>query len=143
MEEYDRNPPKDKETNPERNQPIKLYILTYNVRSLSSYERLIELTETLKEVKYDIVGIAETRRSRSKIEEYDDFVLCHTGSTPGMYGVGFLIKKIYKNYIESFVGLTERVALLNLNFDGTRLSIIQVYPQSKQAKKKSTLSTPH
>ena len=38
-----------------------IYIATYNIRSLSSEERLLELEEELKEIKWDIIGLAETR----------------------------------------------------------------------------------
>ncbi|GBP91899.1 hypothetical protein EVAR_89850_1 [Eumeta japonica] len=42
-------------------------------------------------------------------------MLCYIGSTPGSYGVGFIIHKSLKNNIVSFIGITERVAILNMN----------------------------
>lgn len=98
-----------------------------------SHEHLIEVNEALKEFKYDIIGLAETRRSGTIIEEHDHFIFCHSGNTPGMYGVGFLIKKQYKNNIESFIGFTERVALLNIIIEDTPISIIQVYAPTEKA----------
>lgn len=136
MEEYDQNPPKKtthSNPNTTRNTNQLLFIATYNVRSLSSYERLIELNEALNEIKYDIIGISEMRRTGNKIEEYDDFILCYIGQTPGQYGVGFIINKRLKQYIESFTGITERVALLNLNLQGTYITIIQVYAPAEAA----------
>ncbi|KAI8437727.1 hypothetical protein MSG28_011961 [Choristoneura fumiferana] len=128
VEDHDQNPPKD-ETNPPKN----LYVLTYNVKTLSSYERLLELIEALKDIKYDIIGLAETRRTGNKIEEHKNFILCHTGHTPGKYGIGFIIKIYLKNNIESYLGLSERVAILNLKFENTHLSIIQVYAPTAKA----------
>lgn len=128
MEDHDQNPPK------ERNEPSnKLYFITYNVRSLSTHERLIELSEALKDIKWDIVGISEMRRLGNKIEEYDNFILCHTGYTPGKYGVGFLIKKRHKKNLESYFGFTERVALLNVNIEDTLIyySSLRPYRKSK------------
>lgn len=116
-----------KAQNPSKKKEDKLYILTYNVRTLASYERLIELSEALREIKYDVIGLSETRRSGSKIEEYENCILCHTGDTPGKYGVGFLIKKHHKESIESFIGISERIALLNINIQGYKISIIQIY----------------
>ena len=39
-----------------------IYIAIYNVRSLLSYERLLELEEAVKEIKYDVIELFETRR---------------------------------------------------------------------------------
>nr|XP_034833605.1 uncharacterized protein LOC117990222 [Maniola hyperantus] len=111
----------------------KLHIATYNVRTLSTYERLLELHESLKKVKYDIIGISEMRRLGTKIEEYENFVLCHVGHTPGMYGVGFIVKKSHKHDIESFTGMTERVAVLNMNIQGFTVTIIQAYAPTETA----------
>lgn len=110
-----------------------LYILTYNVRTLSTYERLIELSEALTKIKYDIIGMCEIRRTGTRIEEYNNFILCHTGHTPGKRGVGFIINKTRKNWIKSFMGINDRVALLNLNIQGLSMSIIQIYAPTETA----------
>lgn len=107
MEEYDQNPPKinttrTKNHNNKERQQLQLHIATYNVRTLSSYERLIELEESIQEIKYDIIGISETRRLGTIIEEHESFILCHVGHTPGLYGADFIINKVHKNNIESF-----------------------------------------
>lgn len=134
--DYDHNPleiatlPKYKTTKNTNNQ---LYIITFNVRTLSSYHHLLELEEAIRQIKYDIIGISEMRRFGNKIEEYDTFILCYIGTTPGKYGVGFIVKKSLKHNIESFIGTTERVATLNLNFQGYKLSVIQVYAPTDAA----------
>ncbi|CAG4934862.1 unnamed protein product [Colias eurytheme] len=69
----------------------------------------------------------------NKIEEHEDFVLCHTGLTPGLHGVGFMINIRHKKNIESYTGLTERVALLNMLLEDTHLSFIQVYAPTENA----------
>lgn len=114
--------------------PTKLYLVTYNVRTLSGYEHLIELTEAFKNIKFDIIGMSETRRQGIKIQEYDDYILCHSGVIPGQYGVGFLVHKKHKNNIESFTGFTDRVAILNLNIQGNKISLIQVYAPTEAAE---------
>ena len=68
-----------------------------------SHERLLELEEAVKEIKYDVIGLSETRRAGTNIEEYENFILCHVGHTPGQYGVGFIINKLHKNNIESYI----------------------------------------
>ena len=134
MEDQDQNPPKLSKIKLNKIKPSKkLHIITYNVRSLSSYERLLELSEALKEIKYDVIGLCEIRRAGNKIEEYENFILFHTGLNPGIYGIGFLVKKNLKNNIESYIGLTERVALLNMKFEDVQMSIIQVYAPTEKA----------
>ncbi|XP_037872508.1 uncharacterized protein LOC119629720 [Bombyx mori] len=71
----------------------------------------------------------------SGIEEHQDFIFCFKGETPGLHGVGFLIKKEYKNNILSFSGLSERVAILQLEFNKKIISIIQVYAPTEKASK--------
>ncbi|KAF9412452.1 hypothetical protein HW555_009055 [Spodoptera exigua] len=68
----------------------KLYIATYNVRTLLSYSRLLELSDALKDINYDVIGLSETRRFGNSIEEHEDFILYYMGQTPGLYGVGFI-----------------------------------------------------
>ncbi|XP_023946281.2 LINE-1 reverse transcriptase homolog [Bicyclus anynana] len=113
-----------------------LKIATYNVRTLSTTEKYFELVHTIHNIHLDILGLAETRRMGCKIEEYTDYILCYVGETPGQYGVGFLIKKEYKNNIVNFWGLSERVALIQLQFGDTDLSIIQVYAPTSDSDEK-------
>lgn len=136
MEDYDHNLPKKSSelTKISKRSSHQLHILTYNVRTLSSHERLIELNEALANIKYDIIGLSEIRRLGNEISEYDHFILCHTGQTPGKYGVGFFINKHLKNNIESYVGISERVALLNIRISNKPLTIIQVYAPTEAAQ---------
>ncbi|GBP68263.1 hypothetical protein EVAR_57589_1 [Eumeta japonica] len=53
-------------------------------RTLSSYDRLLELEENLNKINYDIMEF-RVRRLGNKIEEYDNFILYY-GQTPGKHG---------------------------------------------------------
>ncbi|KAF9412913.1 hypothetical protein HW555_003087, partial [Spodoptera exigua] len=77
----------------------KLYIATYNVRTLLSYSRLLELSDALKDINYDVIGLSETRRFGNSIEEHEDFILYYMGQTPGLYGVGFILQPAKKSRI--------------------------------------------
>ncbi|CAG4949079.1 unnamed protein product [Colias eurytheme] len=71
-----------------------------------------------------------------KIEQHENYILYHIGTTPGLHGVGFLIKKCYSQYIQSFNGISERIAQLNINLPGyATVSIIQVYAPTELAPK--------
>ncbi|XP_047991475.1 craniofacial development protein 2-like [Leguminivora glycinivorella] len=87
----------------------------------------------METVKYDIIGLAEVRRQGEAIDEYKDYILCYKGETPGRFGVGFLLKKHMKKYLENFEGISERLAVLNLSFEDYQLSIIQVYAPTEAA----------
>lgn len=75
------------------------------------------------------------RRLGETIEERTNYLLYHKGEIAGHRGVGFLIKKIHKNNIEEFVGISDRIAILNIRFSGYKKmwSIIQVYAPTEQA----------
>lgn len=92
MKDYDQNPPmknnKRQISKPTFRTDNKLYIVMYNIRTLSSYSRLLELTEAISHIKYNIIALSETRRIGTKIEEYEYCILCHVGDTKRKYGVG-------------------------------------------------------
>lgn len=118
----------------DQNPPLQsLYICTYNARSLLSNERLLELKEAISQINYDIIGLAEIRRTGYNIIEDDEHIFCYFGETKGQYGVGFLVKKRHKLNIESFIGISERICILNLKFDNVTMSIIQVYAPTSDA----------
>ncbi|CAH2090099.1 unnamed protein product [Euphydryas editha] len=132
--EEDRYPPtKYKRNINKKTNQSKLKICTYNVKSLVSFEKYIELTNALKNINFDIIGLSEVRRVGCSIEEYQDYILCYTGQTKGLYGVGFLVKKELKNNITKFTGISERVALLQLEFRNFPISLIQAYAPTEKA----------
>lgn len=93
----------------------------------------MDFKQAIKNINYDIIGLAEIRRIGYNIEEDDEHIFCSYGETKGHYGVGFLIKKKYKLNIESFIALTERICILNLKFDKETLSIVQVYAPTAES----------
>ncbi|XP_028043211.1 uncharacterized protein LOC114252782 [Bombyx mandarina] len=78
-------------------------------------------------------GLAEVRRMGCYIKEHEDYIFCYIGETPGLYRVGFLVKKEHKNKILSFSSLSERVAMLQIKCNNATLSIIQAYAPAKRA----------
>ncbi|CAH2105825.1 unnamed protein product [Euphydryas editha] len=104
------------------------------MRTLRTYENLLELENALKNIKYDILGISEMRRLDEKIEEYTDYILYQKGKIAGQYGVGFLIKRHLRQYIQEIIGISDRLAILNMKLPNYKKtwSIIQVYLLNKQ-----------
>lgn len=71
-----------------------------------------------------------------KIQQHENYIFYHIGNTPGLHGVGFLVKKYYSKCIQSFTGISERIAQLNINLpDYETISIIQIYAPTEVAPK--------
>ena len=117
----------------------KIYITALNVRTLREEEDLTELMYALKHIKWDVLGLSEVRRMGENIVVHSDYLLFHIGETPGQYGVGFIIKKQITEYVEGFVGISERIAIINLKLPGYKASwsIVQVYSPTEQAKEET------
>ena len=94
---------------------------------------MILLKYSLSDTKYDILGLSEIRRKGNEIIEDEDHIFCYTGKVQGQHGVGFLIKKKYKNNITSYIGISSRVCILIMKFDTVSISIIQVYAPTSDA----------
>ncbi|KAI8422947.1 hypothetical protein MSG28_014050 [Choristoneura fumiferana] len=75
------------------------------------------------------------RQSDEKIVEYDRYLLYQKGETAGHRGVGFLIRKTLKNHILELIGISERLAILNINMPGYKKTwtIIQAYAPTESA----------
>lgn len=105
-----------------------LHICTYNVRTLMSENKRVELDEALKEIKWDIIGLAETRLYGEKIiEKENGDLFCYIGKTKGLYGVGLLINKRLKKYIKEINLHNERILSCELQINNTNVVVIQVY----------------
>ncbi|KAL0830991.1 hypothetical protein ABMA28_001879 [Loxostege sticticalis] len=103
-------------------------ISTLNTRTLRTNESLMELEHALDQINWDIIGLSEVRRVGEIIEEHDKYIFYHIGKIPGMYGVGFLVKKCYREYIQEFIGVCDRIAQLNIHIPGFEpITIIQIY----------------
>ncbi|CAH2091369.1 unnamed protein product [Euphydryas editha] len=125
-------------TQKNKNNINKIQIATINARTLRTEERLIELEEALKDIRWDILGLCEVRRSGEEIKEFNDSIFYWKGDTQGKYGIGFLVKKYLKQYIEEFNGISDRIGILNINLPGFKnsFSILQIYAPTDQAMEK-------
>ena len=111
-------------------------LATLNARSLKSQESLLELENALKSINWDIIGLSEVRRSEEKIEEHEDYIFYYKNISAGLYGVGFMVKKYLKNEILEFIGVSDRIAILNIKLPGHKqpISVVQVYAPTNIAK---------
>ena len=80
----------------------KLFIATYNTRTLRHEERIESLEEQLKEIKWDIIGISEKRKKGECLAERKNGHLIYNmgNNNEAKNGVGFVINKRLENHIE-------------------------------------------
>lgn len=109
------------------------------MKTLLSDTRITELSHAIESLKWDILGLCETRREKETIEEYPDFILYHTATQNGRNGVGFLVKKYLKSKIISFKSCSDRVAVLEIQTsESSTWSFVQVYAPTEAYSKEDT-----
>ena len=100
----------------------------YNVRALSDDIKLSNLEEELENINWDIIGISEMRRPNSILELANGNVLYCSRNNKKERGVGFLVKKHLQGSILNFRAISERLAVITIQFSKRYLmKIIQVY----------------
>ena len=107
----------------------KLNIGTYNVRSLRTDDRLMELDTELDNVKWDVVGISEVRRKGTELMTLKSGNLFyHSGSNVSQAGVGFMVNKALAGNVIEFKGISDRICLVAIRLnEKCQVNIIQVY----------------
>ncbi|GBP78595.1 hypothetical protein EVAR_57163_1 [Eumeta japonica] len=130
--ERDQNPPTLKDNN---HQKSTIYVTSLNVLTLRSEDNLTELTYALKQIKWDIIGLSEVRRMGERITSHPDYILYHIGETQGHHEVGFIIKQHIAKNGEEFIGISGRIAVMNIKLPGYKSpwSIAQVYSPTEQS----------
>lgn len=105
----------------------KFYVATFNVRTMSRDEHVVQMEEALKNINYDVIGLCEVKREDETILERNDFILYTKTITRRRGSVGLLVKKKYKDAIEHFKSQSDRVCHVTIKLKQGILSIIQAY----------------
>ncbi|KAK6743098.1 hypothetical protein RB195_010394 [Necator americanus] len=118
-------------------------ICTYNARTLAS-EAVMD-DDAGQEVKYDAIGLTETRRRHplNAVYETGEELFLGTCDSRGVDGVGVLVNTSMVKNIDCFEQLTTRIGLLRMRRCGPTpaLTIFVAYaPTSTTKKTKSKLS---
>ena len=107
-----------------------LNICTYNARSLSSDDRMIELEEEILRINWNIIDLSEVRRKGkgSIILNNTGHTVYYSGSDEQRHGVGFMVNKNIMHDVISFRSLSDRVAELTVHINKRyQLKCVQVY----------------
>ena len=94
-------------------------ICTYNARSLSSDDHMIELKEEISRIKWNIISLSEVRRNvkGSIILNNTGHTVYYSGSDEQRHGVGVMVNKNIAHNVISFRGLLDRVAELTVRIN--------------------------
>uniref|UniRef100_A0A0K0D6C1 Endo/exonuclease/phosphatase domain-containing protein n=1 Tax=Angiostrongylus cantonensis TaxID=6313 RepID=A0A0K0D6C1_ANGCA len=91
-------------------------ICTYNARILASESSIEDLLMQARMIRYDVIGLAETRRRHPFNAVYDtgEELFLGTCDSRGVGGVGVLVNTSLSMNIDSFEQLTTRIGRLRL-----------------------------
>lgn len=114
-----------------------IYIATYNIRTMSTPEILVKLEEELEHIKWDILGLCETRLPGEKTTTLKSGHILYQNNSiqpRGQGGVAFLINKKIKHMITEVNSISNRVIYMILKLN-RRYSIqfIHGYAPTSQA----------
>ncbi|KAK6740233.1 hypothetical protein RB195_008606 [Necator americanus] len=106
-------------------------ICTYNARTLASEAAIEDLMMQAKKIKYDVIGLTETRRRHplNAVYETGEELFLGTCDSRGVGGVGVLVNTSMAKNIDSFEQLTTRIGRLRMRRCGPipALTIFVVY----------------
>jgi hypothetical protein len=113
----------------------KFQICTLNVRSIKSTAQFADFEENVSKVKFDVLGLSETRLPKSESLDLDSgYVLHNSGKSDGSLnyaGVGFYVSNEINKQVKSVKFVNERIIQMTLNCNNNLVRITQVYaPQS-------------
>ncbi|VDO19748.1 unnamed protein product [Heligmosomoides polygyrus] len=96
-------------------------ICTYNSRTLASKVAVEDLMMPAKKMKYDVIGLTETRRHHPLHAAYDsgEELFLGTCDSRGVGGVGVLVNTHLAMNIDSYESLTTRIGRLRLKRCGS------------------------
>ena len=102
-------------------------ILSYNMHSVSSQERLEMLLEELSEIYWDVIVLVETWRDSicEKFTLETGHYWYGSGGLKGSCGIGFLVNERHQRH--DFEAISPRLGYLNIKFGACRCRIFGVY----------------
>ena len=96
-----------------------LYVGTYNVRTLSSDDKLWELEMELSKIKWTIIGLSDVQL-KSKgciILNNSSHTMYHSGGNECQCGVGFVVNKSIAGNVVNFKDKSDRVAEITIRLN--------------------------
>ncbi|KAK6730406.1 hypothetical protein RB195_007089 [Necator americanus] len=118
----------------------RMAICTYNARTLASEAAIEDLMMQAKKIKYDVIGLTETRRRHplNAVYETGEELFLGTCDSRGVGGVGVLVNTSMAKNIDSFEQLTTRIGRLRMRRCGPipALTIFVAYAPTSSYEEK-------
>ena len=108
---------------------------TWNVRTLAQTGKLHELTHSLLNYRWHIVGLCEVRWKHQGVHETDEQHVLYYSGEPDMHqcGVGFLVNKNIKDSVLGCRQTSSRLISIRLRASPFNMTIVQVYAPTSDA----------
>lgn len=107
-------------------------VATWNVRGLCHKENILE--KELKERKLDIAAISETKKKLKGSKQLTDYIMYYSGveqEARASAGVALYIHNKWKNRIQSYCCVNERILIVRLKENRGYITIFAIYaPES-------------
>jgi len=113
-----------------RDAKYRLMVGTLNCRTLNGEEKVVELEEELKDIKWDIIGLCETKRKgeTSTILKSGNLLYNYGPPTTSTKGIGFIVNQKIKESIREIKPYNERIIEITIRINERyNLRILQVY----------------
>ena len=105
----------------------QIKISTWNVRSLHQKGKLENVKLEMGRLKVQILGISETRWTKSGSFRTEDCTMYYSGGDEHERGVGILLNKTVANSVVGFWSVSDRIALVKLKAKPFNINVIQSY----------------
>lgn len=119
----------------------KIYIATYNIRTMRTENHLEELEQELEAIKWDIIGICETRlKGEKKTTLKSGHVLYENNSeiNQGIGGVALIVNRKIKHEVVKYHAISNRVIYLVLKLNNKyQVQVIHCYAPTSSADDES------
>ena len=125
------NPKGSCEADKVRRNTCNINIATYNTRTLNNPADLDRLLEEVENLKWEVIGLCETKKSGEGLTELPDGTwLYESGKTeemPQAKGMAFLVNRKFTDYIEKFETHTDRIISCKIKLEKESIHLVQVY----------------
>lgn len=119
----------------------KIFIATYNIRTMRTDSHLEELEQELKNIKWDVVGICETRLQGEKkitLRSGHTLYLNNSETNHSQGGVAFMVNRKIEHSITKYQAISERVIYLVIRLSRRySIQIIHCYAPTSTASDES------
>jgi hypothetical protein len=106
----------------------KMKVATWKIRGITGKKQ--ELQTELQERKIDIAVITETKKRNKCSEDIGEYIMIYSGVPDNKWaasGVAVLIRKDWKNKIQDYIWISDRIVVTMLSLLNQNFTIVEVY----------------